>query len=401
MDDGTRSHLACIVGLVAACVNGGCGASQARGGQEEAPTPLDYGRDAHWICKPGMEGDPCMEADLTATELHPDGRTARVAHVREPDPAHDCFYVYPTVALGMTTGNDPAFADLRRVTDPLRQQAAWFSSQCRVFAPLYRQITVTTYVAVPPRDRDRFLERAYADVEAAFRHYLRHHGGDRPFVLLGHSQGAHMLRRLLERVVAPEGDLRRRLVVAVLPGGDVLATRGGSDGGNTGGIPLCTTPDQTECVIAYRAQAEEAPPPPGHAPTVPDGVPEGLEPACVHPAAPGGGRAAFGGSYFATSAHQRVYDPWQGKPPAVDTPFVLYRGLYEGECVRDGGGFPYLAVGRSPHAPEALGVPFEGDVYAPGLLGLHLVEYALALGDLMALVDHKASAWMAARPPSP
>jgi hypothetical protein len=370
----------------------GCGSSPRSGAAvAEDLAPLDYGSAAHWVCGPESDDDACVSSDLDSTEVLPDGTWRRVPHHAATEPAYDCFYLYPTVAYGMTTGNDPDFEDRRRVLDPVLQQAARFSAQCRVLVPLYRQITLATYMAVPEGDRERFLERAYADVAAAFAHYLRHHGGTRPFVLLGHSQGAHLGRRLLERVIAPDAALRGRLVAALLLGGDVLASDGAS--ANTGGVPLCASADQVGCVVAYLTYAADRPPPPGHAPTVLGGVPEGREPACVHPSAPEGGRAPLSASYFPVRTHQRAFDPWQRKPPPVHTPFVLYRGLYQAECVRDGTRFPYLAVAPTRAAEEWDGPrpPFDADIYAPGILGLHLLDFALPLGDLMAAVDHKAS----------
>lgn len=371
----------------------GCGSSSGGGAVvPEDLAPLDYGRAVHWVCGPDSDDDACVSSDLDATEVLPDGSLRRVPHHAATEPGYDCFYLYPTVAYGMATGTDPDFDDRRRVLDPVLQQAARFSAQCRVLVPMYRQITLTTYMAVPDEDRDRFLERAYADVAAAFAHYLRHHGGVRPFVLLGHSQGAHLGRRLLERVIAPDPALRGRLVAALLVGGDVLASDGAA-ATNTGGVPLCTSADQIGCVVAYLTYAADQPPPPNHAPTVLGGVPADAGPACVHPSAPDGGRALLSASYFPVRAHQRAFDPWQGKPPPVDTPFVLYRDLYEAECTRDGTRFPYLAVAPT-QAAEGWDGPrpsFDADIYAPGILGLHLLDYALPLGDLMAGVDHKAS----------
>jgi hypothetical protein len=48
---------------------------------------------------PDMYSDECRGADLTATELLPDGTSRIVKHVVATEPKYDCFYVYPTVAL--------------------------------------------------------------------------------------------------------------------------------------------------------------------------------------------------------------------------------------------------------------------------------------------------------------
>ncbi|MCA9713043.1 MAG: DUF3089 domain-containing protein, partial [Myxococcales bacterium] len=162
------------------------------------------------------------------------------------------------------TVTEAAFADHGPMLDPLLSQAARFTGQCRVFAPLYRQITFTTYAR---SDTEAYLEDAYVDVAAAFARYLEL-APDRPFVIMGHSQGSHMTRRLIQRVIEPDAGLRGRMIAALLIGGDVL------DDSFTE-VPRCTSDEQVGCVIAYRSFAEGYPP--GTPPT------PGL--TCVNPAA--------------------------------------------------------------------------------------------------------------------
>ena len=50
-----------------------------------------------------------------------------------------------------------------------RFQAARYAGTCRVFAPVYRQVTLAGLSTAAPADR----ERAYRDVRAAWRDYLR------------------------------------------------------------------------------------------------------------------------------------------------------------------------------------------------------------------------------------
>jgi Protein of unknown function (DUF3089) len=68
-------------------------------------------------------------------------RQLGVAHVhRARHRRADCFYVYPTVS------EQPQPQATRAVDDVLRsialRQAARYSRDCRVFAPVYRQITL-------------------------------------------------------------------------------------------------------------------------------------------------------------------------------------------------------------------------------------------------------------------
>ena len=65
-----------------------------------------------------------------------------------------------------------------------------------LFAPVYRQITLAA-LAHPQRITLADAMLAYRDVERAFDDYLAHDNHGRGIVLLGHSQGAIILTRLL------------------------------------------------------------------------------------------------------------------------------------------------------------------------------------------------------------
>jgi hypothetical protein len=94
-----------------------------------------------WLCFPGQPApDPCTPG-LSTTVYSPTLTPLRVEHPKAvKHPAIDCFYVYPTVS-GQKTGN----ANLN--IDPVERsialyQAARYSQYCRVFAPMYRQLTL-------------------------------------------------------------------------------------------------------------------------------------------------------------------------------------------------------------------------------------------------------------------
>ena len=92
---------------------------------------------------------------------------------------------------------------------------------------MYRQIT-------EPRPRRRpslhaSPSLAYGDVLAAWRDYLAHYNHGRGVVLIGHSQGAYVLKHLVTTVIDRSAAQRRLLVSAILLGGQVHAanTAGG------------------------------------------------------------------------------------------------------------------------------------------------------------------------------
>jgi hypothetical protein len=117
------------------------------------------GDDVVWLCRPGLPDDPC-EIPLDTTVREPDGSERVETPERQPveERPVDCFYVYPTVSNQPTPNasktRDP---ELRSIA---QYQAARFSAQCRVFAPVYRQATLANLAVsgqVPPAnlaDRD-------------------------------------------------------------------------------------------------------------------------------------------------------------------------------------------------------------------------------------------------------
>lgn len=75
-------------------------------------------------------------------------------------------------------------------------QRNWGDS-ARFYAPYYHQFTMSALCATPDTFQMAF-DRAEREVVKAFRHYLRHDNHGRPFFLMGFSQGAMFIPKLLE-----------------------------------------------------------------------------------------------------------------------------------------------------------------------------------------------------------
>ncbi|REJ76701.1 MAG: DUF3089 domain-containing protein [Acidobacteria bacterium] len=367
-----------------------------------AAQPADYSDPDHWLCLPGRESDACT-VDLEATAVAADGTLTREAHTPDPDAAIDCFYVYPTVSLDPGGNSDLEIgAEERRV---ILQQFARFTEVCRPFAPLYRQVTLTALragIAGQPVEVDRAL--GYSDVVAAWKHYLEHHGGDRGFVLVGHSQGAGVLTRLVQEEIDGQ-PIQQRLVSALILGSRLQVAEGSDRGGDFENIPLCRAEDQTGCAIAYASFRDTVPPP---ANSRFGRAGDGTVAACTNPAALAGGRGTLH-PYFATAPSAMVQTPGGGAPlwvgsadqaPTIETPFVTLPGLLEAECRRQGD-FHYLEVEviADPADPRADDIP--GDVRVGDTVvedwGLHLIDVDLAIGDLVRIVGEQARAFAASR----
>jgi hypothetical protein len=350
-----------------------------------AVCPLDYNDEDRWLCRPGLATDQCLVNSQDATAIEPDLSETFVPHTVATDPPLDCFYVYPTVHLEGAAANWTDFSDVAYELDPLLSQAARFTRTCRVFAPLYRQITLGTFSSP---DAAQYQDIAYGDVRDAFQHYLADDNGGRPFVLMGHSQGTYMVTRLMQDLLDTSPALRAQMLVALLIGGSVAVPPGEVVGGTFENLPLCTSDTETGCVIAFRTYAE------GYPPTANSNTPSdpSLSMACTNPAALGGGPALLSGTYFPKVLNQAIFQV--APPPDVPTAFALLEDFYSGECVLDSTGSSYLEIRVTPGVGDLRtnAIPFDHVVLAPSFLGTHVLDYNFALEDLLAQVETRAAA---------
>jgi hypothetical protein len=368
-----------------------------------AAQPNDYGKRDAWLCRPGRKG--ACAVDLATTIVSADGTFAREAWSADPKPAVDCFYVYPTVSTDATPNSDmTAGAEEKAV---IAAQFARFGSQCRLFAPLYRQVTLTTLragIAGQPVQPNR--ELGYNDVRDAWNHYLEHDNRGRGVVLIGHSQGARVLHDLIQREIDGK-PIQDRIVSAMLIGTTVAVPKGADVGGSFKHMRLCRSASQTACVISYASFRANAPPPKEtRFGRVQDG--SGVA-ACTNPAALAGGRgelrpylAARGTSLGASLPPP----PWVKPERAIKTHFVSTPGLLSGECAQNEQG-SYLAVTVHGDASDPRVDDIVGDIVRDGKVqadwGLHLIDVSVAMGNLLAIVDEQSASYTATAklPPSP
>jgi hypothetical protein len=290
----------------------------------------------------------------------------------------DCFYVYPTVSREPGANSDLVVQPVE--TDVAVAQASRFSQVCRVWAPMYRQRTVTDLLNLADARPTSLANRtAYASVLSAWRDYLAHDNHGRRVVFIGHSQGAAMLVRLLRAEIDPSPALRRRTALAILLGANVTTQTGRSLGGSFAHLPLCTRAAESGCVIAYSSFPGQPPslalfgrPGTGVSSLSGETASAGLTVACVNPAGIGTTGIRLLHPYVPT-----VDLPETG----VTTPWVSAPGQFTAEC-RTGDGASWLQVRPVPGARSA-------DLLRENLgpaWGYHLVDVTIALGDLVAEV---------------
>jgi hypothetical protein len=336
-----------------------------------------------WLCRPDIRGDACHEGDLTATEIHPDGSKTILPYIPAKDPGVDCFYVYPTVDMGLFPYNHTDFDDLSQIASTTRAQVARFGETCAMYVPLYRQMSIGGYFWGAER-REKYLDVAFSDVLDAFLHYMGQYNHGRRVVLIGHSQGAEMIVRLLRRVFETDPAMREKLVVALAIGAHVDVPMGKTSGASLPSIPLCTKADEVGCVIAYRSFRAGHPPREWNAPD------PGEEAACVNPAREGSHDAAMLTTVLPSGPEMKKI--LHGIDD-VTTPFVVYRDLYSGRCVIEKDGNDYFAIKEDRRPGDRRVAPF--DIDSPALNtahGMHILDLQLPQIDLVDLVKRKIAA---------
>jgi len=338
-----------------------------------------------WLCKPGVAHDPCR-ASLTTTVVRADGSTSIERSRPARRPKVDCFYVYPTVSgqptVNATKAKDP------EVVAVARDQASRFSMVCRPYAPVYRQLTISGI-----SDRNNIPQSAeqlaYNDVVEAWRTYLRKFNHGRGVILVSHSQGSFILRELIRQEIDSKPAVRKRLVSAMLLGGDVFVRQGSDRGGDFDHVPACRRGKQIGCVVAYSTFSQD-PPMTSLFGRAPD--PAKFEVLCTSPSAlDGEGRALR--PYLPTERLPGPLGLVQDPPPDLPTPWAATPGLYRDHCESKGGAtwLQVDDVGRPGDTRQRVTQSLGPD------WGLHLVDVNIAFGNLVTLAKKQTAAYLARR----
>jgi hypothetical protein len=358
--------------------------------QPQTSLAPNYADDTNWLCLPGRD-DPCS-APLATTALNENGygSTGRVTPAKNP-PA-DCFYVYPTVSRDRGLNSDllPGLEERAAVTS----QLARFASACRTFAPVYRSVTLGALpLAFAGTNLQPNFDIAYGDVLAAWREFQGRRARNRPFVIIGHSQGSIHAMRLISQEI--EGKpIATRMLSAILLGWPVEVPQGKLVGGSFKSTPLCSKVGQTGCVLTYMSFRAESPPAAGS--FLGRATRPGMTAGCTNPAALGSDRIAPLDSYWSALVPAQGPQPiiWSSKGPPP-SPYLRTQGLATGQCAQDGqAGYLAVRVDADPRDARTDRIP--GDVYLGGQLnhgwGLHIADMSLAQGDLVRLVEAQAQA---------
>ncbi len=375
-----------LLGLVGLILAGVTAPALAKAQSDAAPAnsstvadkdkPADYNDPDNWLCRPGKE--TLCTTNLDAMQIDADGKRTYQKFVPAAWSPIDCFYVYPTVSHQTTDYSD--FTEDPEIDTVVRNQAARLSAHCRLFAPIYRQLTLPGLERDMKRGADMkaAFDKPYQDVLRAWKHYLKNNNHGRGVVLIGHSQGTILLQRLIAEEIDGK-PVQKKLVSVFLAGDPSLPVRPGKPvGGAFKHIPLCDHASETGCIYVWGDYLGDAPVPGEIFGKAPGG---GLVAGCVSPAAPAGGDGAL-----------RTYFPRPADAPASDPPFVELIGQLSGRCKADEEGNALRVTILPSRFTERLTTAFAFSARDP-TWGLHRLDLNLLQGNVVDVVGVELAGW--------
>ena len=203
----------------------------------EKPKIPDYALESSWAALPNI---------LDAADLYPQNSTykedQKIADV-------DVFYIHPTTYRNAKNWNQDInlkevndWTDLSRVS----RQASIFNACCKVFAPRYRQ---AAFGATSTKDGSGKLayDFAYQDILSSWKYYVENFNQSRPFIIVGHSQGALHAMTLIQEYI-DKSPLSKKMVAAYVIGIPVLK---GQIKSRLKNISICKNISDINCIISW------------------------------------------------------------------------------------------------------------------------------------------------------
>ena len=192
-------------------------------------------------------GKDSSDSVLIATDYSKAAHWLSLPVVTEPV---DVFYFYPTA----WTSNDPANPHVCAIDEPTMltgaasayaRQATAFETVGNVYAPYYRQDNSS------PIDRLNVIAGIPTlDAIAAFDYYIRHFNNNRPFILVGHSQGGTVLNNLLSKYMKVHPEVLARMVAAYVIGHPITDAYLAENPH----LKFAEGPDDTGVIISYNTE---------------------------------------------------------------------------------------------------------------------------------------------------
>lgn len=174
----------------------------------------------------------------------------------------DVFYVYPT-AWYKENLSEPDFCSIDNRIMLIGSQYAFdiqataLETVGNIYAPYYRQTDANYTLSLPEDQRWNVIDSIPAkDVIAAFDFYIKQYNNGKPFILLGHSQGANVLLVLLKNYMQENPDVYSRMICAYVIGYPVTAEFINANQH----LKFAKGADDTGCIISFNTQSPSVAP---------------------------------------------------------------------------------------------------------------------------------------------
>ncbi len=173
----------------------------------------------------------------------------------------DIFYYYPT-SWNKLKASDPVICEIDNPimlqTAPMqfKKQATAFETVGNVYAPFYRQYDATSTLALPLAEQAIIRDGIpTTDAIAAFDYYIKHFNNGRPFILVGHSQGAVVLSNLISGYMKEHPTVYQRTIAAYIFGWPITSEYLAQNPH----LKFAEGPDDVGVIISYNAEAPDIP----------------------------------------------------------------------------------------------------------------------------------------------
>ncbi|MFQ9627546.1 MAG: DUF3089 domain-containing protein [Enterococcus avium] len=171
----------------------------------------------------------------------------------------DVFMLYPTAYAQKNENSSP----VAKIDNPtmragaqvfLATQGSAFDTSGNVYAPYYRQLDAKWLLTKSKEEQAQYTDGVpKADVMAAFDYYIKHENNNRPFILVGHSQGARMLKAIMYDYFKNNPGVSDRMIAAYVLGQSVTQ----QEMNDNPQVKFATGPDDTGVVISYNTVAPD------------------------------------------------------------------------------------------------------------------------------------------------
>lgn len=165
----------------------------------------------------------------------------------------DIFYVYPTAYYSpenwnQSIGDSSVIKRLNKFT--FKKQLNIFDGIGNLYVPQYRQASLYSFIDKKSNGKQA-INLAYQDIRNAFYYYLENYNNNKPFMLVGHSQGSrHILELLKEISLIP--NINSKIVAVYALGWPVTDTYLAQNKN----VKMCEDSTSTGCVVSWNTEGK-------------------------------------------------------------------------------------------------------------------------------------------------